>query len=67
MSNIPMIVTGGAIGLGAIALERQFFSEAQELWGRSLENEFNNQGDAFRHAYVAARFSQYLGATTAVG
>jgi hypothetical protein len=58
-----LLPIGGLLGLKEI-----FRAEAEQYWttytGTSLLDAGDNAGDAFRHAYTAARFAQYFGELT---
>lgn len=65
--GLPFLIGGGVtlITLGALyAAKSHFETEANEQWKKLTGEEttgWNDAGDAFRHAYVAARFAQHLG------
>lgn len=50
-----------------VKAKNYFEAEADVQWNKLTGEEatgWNDAGDAFRHAYVAARFAQYLGSGT---
>lgn len=54
------MVTGGLVFAGGVLrMQNKFSKEAELHWGSPTG--WNDASDAFRHAYVGARFSQYLG------
>ena len=68
--GLPLLVGGSItlITLGSLyAAKHHFETEANEQWKNFTGQDgtgWNDAGDAFRHAYVAARFAQYLGSST---
>ena len=63
----PFLIGSGATLItlsGLYAAKSYFEAEANEQWEKLTGQNgtgWNDAGDAFRHAYVAARFAQYLG------
>lgn len=55
----PVVLGGLASSAALLVLEKQFAAEANQFWGS--ETGGNDSSDAFRHAYVSARFAQYFG------
>lgn len=53
------IVAGAA---STVVLNELFAAEADQFWGEKTG--WNDASDAFRHAYVSARFAQYFGEHT---
>jgi hypothetical protein len=53
------IVAGAA---STVVLNKLFAAEAEQFWGGRTG--WNDASDAFRHAYVSARFAQYFGEHT---
>ena len=54
----------GVSGIGAFGLMKMLNLEANQFWADftgGSETGYMDASDAFRHAYVSARFAQYFG------
>ncbi|MDO5050597.1 MAG: hypothetical protein Q4D68_02565 [Moraxella equi] len=60
--TIGALIGGGVAG-AALKMKEVFNGEAAHYWGS--DTAWNDSSDAFRHAYVSARFAQMTGEHTA--